>query len=184
MDSPIIRSCRAFKKLLRRRTPTSFKLPPQYKDIDWAIKIESNQKIAALDIPDAISAIAEKLHTQDNLYTAHVCYEVQKLERIYGMDEEFSEGYIYLHEGETYEDACELREHGIDPQDCDRAHFVERWSHVTTYMTLDAARERVKRHGGEEAGWRVFGESWHRNHEMIAVRDFLMSLHAAEGADS
>ena len=159
----------------------------------------------SIPTPDQFAAlrrIAARLADQDNRGTMHAAYEVQKMVRRTGIDPDQVEdgGILWVENGEeipsslwriadqAYEDDATSF---IDPEETDtiyqmdhleRIGFVLDWETVQTCFTQEGAQAYINRNGhnlDDHAPPRIMGESFHRNHEMIAVRELLPKLLAA-----
>ena len=159
----------------------------------------------SIPTPDQFAAlrrIAARLADQDNRGTMHAAYEVQKAVRRTGMDPRDVDNckILWVHHGEeipsslwriadqAYEDDATSF---IDPEETDtiyqmdhleRIGFVLDWETVQTCFTQEGAQAYINRNGhnlDDHAPPRIMGESFHRNHEMIAVRELLPKLLAA-----
>lgn len=138
--------------------------------------------------------IAHEIRTQDNLATAHPAFCVQVLRR-YGPVDLRSGGpypvaYYDLEEGNVYYQDVDIEEwerlrkaDALDelPPTVTSGGYLEAWESVTVCLTRKGCEGYLKanQHNISEGafGVRVFVDSFHRNNEMIAIRNFLKSLH-------
>ncbi len=167
---------------------------------------EQADKIMALEaaglggetaIPAHILTMAERLRTQDNRCTAHAMFCVQRLVRIDGIDESLGMPmeYRYADDGnalplefnEAIEEAmasgASKVEIGDEIYQLDKIEgygFVDRWETVMVSMTEQGCVDYIKANGHnlEKHGQapRIYVESFHRCAEMIALREWLMTL--------
>ena len=116
--------------------------------------------------------LRQELQAQDNLMTAEPLYVVYQKQRIYGLDPEHAQHFVWLSpdkgdgRSETTEDSP-----GAEYVGC---LDVDRF--VTACLTRKAALEFIQGNSHRLNGPYVFVESLHRNDEMIAVRKHLMGV--------
>lgn len=147
-------------------------------------------------IPEEIATIIRNLKTQDARATAHPAYCVERQEMRTGLDTDYADdGEIaWIHDGELWnrddwpalnkahwhgEEVIQLGGDKYLMTEFDRTGFRIEWFTVQTFLTMAGAEAFMQanahnlRRFGEP---RIYVESFHRNHEMIALRDWLMSL--------
>ena len=139
---------------------------------------------AAVAVPDAILEIGRRIiaDARDNDHcTASPLFCVEKRRIVTGIDTDYTDSIAWIDEdGHILDDdeATPLEsaydETGEVPDDYTRTGYMEKWEHVDTYLTPQAAEARIN----EGKDGRVNVNSAYRNSEMRAVRDFLMSLAA------
>ena len=151
-----------------------------------------NPSKTTMTTKENLQAIAENLKTQDNRCTAHPAFCVQVKERIGPIMSEYSDGEGSMfhdhHQCETYysdgpdpdewkrlkalEEVCELPDH------ITAAAYVERWKTVQTCFTEEGCKRYLAQDGHNLRhyhGTRIYVESFHRNLEMLEIREALMS---------
>ncbi len=138
-----------------------------------------------MNIPDHILALADRLRTQDNLATAHPIYCVQEADRIDGVID--SDTYDWVDEDYYPVDPEKAKE--LDAADLDfedektkgysKAYYRIEWRTVRACLTRKGAEDylaadghNLRRHGEP----RIYVETLYRCAEMIALREWLMTL--------
>ena len=135
-----------------------------------------------MNIPKELYEISELLHTQNNRCTADPIFMLQEKRRVYGLSHEYSNELVWI----DMEDGCdELPDPENDEQEIEYENnefyelvgFYDEWIDVKPFFTEKAALNYIDynshRHSGE---LRTYAESLYRNPEMIAIRNFLLSL--------
>lgn len=128
--------------------------------------------------------IGKLMHTQDNRATAEPIFLVQRKEREFGVDPEYTDLFAWV-DGDSSEEvdsetAAILEATLGEGEDIDdryrRVGYRERWEYVTTCFTEQGARQFIaaNRHNLGEA--RVFVDSGWRNPEWQAVRGALLAM--------
>lgn len=117
---------------------------------------------------DQLNAIAARLRTQDNRITQNPMFCVQqKCRDIVPAD--FTGTNIWMLDGEEVPEGTEdAEEYGVR----------ERWETVLVAFTEDGCKEYLALNGHNLREPRIYVESFNRCPEMIAIRDFLLSLPA------
>lgn len=144
----------------------------------------------APDANDLLSAIGARLRTQDNRSTADPAFCVQVLERIgpimdgYGSDEicfhNHEECETYYYDGfdlERWEELKKLHDDGELPDEYTASSYVEKWITVQTCFTEEGCNRYLELDGHnlrQYHGVRIYAQSFHRNVEMLEIRNFLM----------
>lgn len=132
---------------------------------------------------DHLKAIGQLLRTQDNRYTAEPFFLVQEKRRIYGLDDQYTDQSAWLNvdgdevtdekEIETLEDNERWDRPNIDHY---KVYYLDQWQYVTGCFTEQACKDYIARNGHRHQGeLRIYADSLYRNHEMLAVRAFLMA---------
>ena len=152
----------------------------------------------AAELPQFLLDISKQLHSQDNRSTHHPCYCVQKHTFQGGLDPSLcdSNELMYVYEGETLPEEwwSKITEafdnDNIDEEvildgekyllsDLETYGFKKDWETVQTFLTEEVAKNYLEANGhnlrkfGEP---RIYVESFHRNAEMIQLREWLLSL--------
>jgi hypothetical protein len=145
-----------------------------------------------------IQEIAQDMSTQDNDGTAEPMFVVQTRKRIFGMESDYGTAYAWISDDDEPTEACAetvAKLEALFKESCDdtitipdaddpesettyeRIWYVDEWEFVTCCFTRTAAEEFVARNGHRFASeLRVWTDSFHRNPEMIAVRDHLLKM--------
>ena len=117
-----------------------------------------------------LDEIKHELNTQDNRITADPMFCVFEKERIYGIDPDYSDQYVW----------CDCSGEKIDePEDEDEAenngfhkvHYVERDRFVNAHFTERSANYHIKINGHNLRQPFVYATSLWRCPEMIEIRD-------------
>jgi len=120
--------------------------------------------------------IAERLRTQDNRCTcdAMFCVQVKKVQ--YGMNTDWCDDYVWI---DTY-DGCWEVDAPEDEEETDtifKTGKFEYWETVMVAFTEEGCKEYLKFNGHNHRGeTRIYTESFRRCPEMIAIREYLLSL--------
>ena len=117
-------------------------------------------------VPVDMTSIGRRILTQDNQCTSFPMYVVQVKRRMYGLDTQYSDETVWLDD-----DGEEVSK---DTPGAEETGFLDQWEFVTMFFTADACQEFIKNNSRRYGELRMFVESFHRNPEMIAVRQFLM----------
>ncbi len=120
--------------------------------------------------------IGEKLRTQDNRMTANPMFCVQEKKRVVGMDSGISDNTVWVNStsGEIEESATEPYD---NKGDWEEFGVLEYWETVMVAFTEAGCEQYLKLNGHNHRGeTRIYVESFNRCPEMIAIRDYLLSL--------
>jgi len=120
--------------------------------------------------PDQLAELRTELHTQDNACTEHPLFCVFQKQRIYGLDFDHAEHFVWL----TPDDGDGRRETDEDAPGAERVGYVDVDRFVTACLTQKAAKDFIERNSHRLRKPFVYAESLHRNDEMIAIRNHLM----------
>ena len=137
---------------------------------------------------EQLAALSAELRTQDNAITADPLFVVFQEERIYGVSQDYqTDGYTWVGEDDSAVTADDDEAKVLDKLlDDDRElsiggvtyqrvwyRIVPRF--VTAYLTRNGAEAFIARNGHNLTKPYIYVESLHRNEEMIALRNHLMS---------
>jgi len=140
--------------------------------------------------PDQLSALRTELQTQDNAATADPLFCVFQKQRIYGLDSDHAEHYCWLYpdRGDGPSEVTDsklaarlnhLESLGIDTAVAGitytRIGYIDVDRFVTACLTRRSAKDFIERNSHRLRKPFVYVESLHRNDEMIALRNHLMS---------
>lgn len=132
---------------------------------------------------DKIKAIAELIRTQDNACTSEPIFTVQSRRRIYGIDEDYSDNYVWVDDDyNEINDPAErkalndLDENGEDTGVATKVYYMDIWEHKTSCFTEQAAKDYIERMGHHMTDARIYVESGWRNKEWIMLREYLKTL--------
>lgn len=127
--------------------------------------------------------ISERLRTQDNRITAAPMFCVQIKVRDVGYDAAYSDRRCWNDSAncETiYDDDKDFKE--PEGEEWDEFGYVDRWETVMVAFTEKGCEEYLNRNGhndkrrAHKGEVRIYVESFNRCPEMIAIRDYIMSL--------
>jgi hypothetical protein len=154
---------------------------------------ESNSEPPQAIASDPLSAIGKLLRTQDNRCTAYPMFCVQVCERIGPLNDDLGGGDRMFHnheESETYypdrPDPAEwdrlkaLDDDGELPDYVCTGIYIEKWLTVQVCFTEEGCKRHLELNGHNYRsyfGTRIFVESFHRNPEMLAIREALLTKH-------
>ncbi len=137
-------------------------------------------------VPDHILAMAERMRTDDNLGTSHPAFNIQEYERIYGDDGgdyEWRDEDWNLAGGEEAAALDDYEEQHSEPKTgWTKCHYREGWRTVMCCFSRKGAEDYIACNGhnmrrdGHPA--RIYVESFWRCQEMIALREWLLTLKA------
>ena len=117
-----------------------------------------------------LSAIGERLRTQNNRYTADPMFCVQEKFREYGFDPAYADQTVWIDmEGGDYGET-EPGSPGAE-----ETGYKDRWETVMVAFTEEGCKEYLKLNGHNHRGeTRIYIKSWNRCPEMIAIREYLV----------
>lgn len=121
---------------------------------------------------DQLKAIAARLRTQDNRITENPMFCVQQKKRD-PVPDGFSCDTVWVLDGEEVD-----KEEGEANEDAKEYCVRERWETVLVAFTEEGCKEYLRQNGHNLSEPRIYVESFNRCPEMIAIRDFLLSLPA------
>lgn len=156
----------------------------------------------AVDDMSELQRIAARLGDQDNLCTSYVCFCVQKQTLISGIDKNYCEAdeLMWIHQGEAMceshwpiitkadEDGAAtvtLDGEEYDMEDLESTGFHRDWETVQICFTREGAENYIKVNGHNLSKYgppRIYGESFHRNVEMMTLHRILPALAAIAAA--
>ena len=136
---------------------------------------------------DILADISRELKSQDNAITADPLFIVYDKKRLYGMDEEFSDEFDWVHQDGPVADCEEAKflEEAYQndeetPSEWNRFYYVEVDHFKQAFFTRKSAEEYIRRNSYNMESPHVYVESLHRNGEMKAVRGALMEIPSVE----
>ena len=135
---------------------------------------------------DKLKEIQKELKSQDNRCTSDPIFLVQEKERIYGMDEDYSDEYVWydpyndceadLEEEQKLNDDSRLYEE-IDYDCWQLIPYLDKQMTVQSFFTEKAAQEYIDRNSHRHSGkLSIYVDSLYRNSEMRMIRDFILNL--------
>jgi hypothetical protein len=131
-------------------------------------------------LPLELLEIGQRLRTQDSRCTAHPIFQVRGIERIYGIDPDYCDDPVWIdiedgaREVEAPEDEDNPPEYVIRTGYMDKEQIImQSFTEEACNQYLESNRHRYSRRFRELF---VYADSLYRCSEMIAIRNFLMSL--------
>jgi len=127
--------------------------------------------------------IGKLIREQDNRITDAPIFIVQQKNRIYGMDDGYTDAYDWCHtDGEGTAD--EVLAKRLDAKDrqgkstgkWEKIGYQDTWEFVTACFTEQACLDYLKRNGHNLKETRIYADGSYRNEEYRAVREFLMGM--------
>jgi len=141
---------------------------------------------------DELERIVLRLGDQDNLCTKDVAFHVQQRVRTYGIDPEYTENMAWIQDGEEidpdlWERIDEAENNGessivVDEDEryalseIEHVGYLDRWETVQVFFTSEGAQRYIASNKHNLTEPRIYGESFHRNLEMMTVRKMLPRL--------
>lgn len=120
-----------------------------------------------MEIPTAILALAERLRTQDGRCTADPYFCIQEKRREYGYDPQWCDETVWVFDGE---------EVPADTEGADETGYKDEWHTVQVALTEAAADDYIRANKHRLTEPRTYVDSFYRCHEMIELRNWLMTL--------
>ncbi len=132
-------------------------------------------------IPDWLLEIAHKLRTQDNRITSEPLFCVFQKRRIWGMDPDYAEQWVWLDKdadrSEVDESEVELDEFDDPVKDnYEKAYYIEVDEFVNAHLTDEAAKLYIAQNHYKLKKPFTYVTSQYRCHEYIQLRNWLLSL--------
>lgn len=138
-------------------------------------------------IPETLLQIGNNLRTQDNRCTDQPLWVVFKKRRIYGIDSDYCDDRAWIDaEGkEADEKEADILDRWAARGDVDeskwrRTGYIDIDVFVTACFTEQGCKDYIAANGHNLNQPHIYADGSYRNREYRAVRDFLMSLPAAE----
>ena len=131
-----------------------------------------------------IEQIAANMARQDNLATHHPLFLVQEKVRIWGMDSDYSDEYVWAdanNEGIEADETQSLaledgRPVGGSASHWEKIYYEDVWRFVTACFTAKACKDYIESNRHRLNSPRIYAASLYRNREMIAVREMLLAI--------
>lgn len=138
-------------------------------------------------INDKLVEISKELRTQDNRATQHPMFCVQVKDRMVVDDQNYDGvGYFdpnscesYYEDSDRFSNYEELYSYGNLPEMIRRFCYKDVWRTECVCFTESGCQRHLDLNGHNYRhchGVRIYVESFHRNPEMIAIREYLLSL--------
>ena len=115
-----------------------------------------------------LSAIGERLRTQDNRYTLNPMFCVKEKHREYGFDTAYADQTVWI-------DIESGEETQPNAPGAEETGYKDRWETVMVAFTEEGCKEYLRLNGHNHRGeTRIYVHSWNRCPEMIAIRECLI----------
>lgn len=127
---------------------------------------------------DPLLAISERLRTQDNRCTAEPMFCVQGRRRIYGMDPQWMDDPIWIDTSNGAEEVEPPEDEENPPEGYEKTGYVDVWETLAVCFTESGCKEHLHLNGHNYRRYkevRIYAESFRRNPEMQAIREFLLA---------
>ncbi len=132
------------------------------------------------NIPDELLQIGQRLRTQDNCCTASPIFQVRGRCRIYGMDPEYGDGnFEWISLADDFMVVDPPEDENNPPEGVEKVYYIVVEDVLATAFTRKGCEEylRKNRHNCRRYDEVfIYADSIWRCPEMLAIRNFLMSL--------
>jgi len=119
-----------------------------------------------------LDRVAHEINTQDNRITQDPLFCVFEKERIYGVEDDYTDQWEWCNSDQQCHcasgEACESKS-----EECRKVGYIERNHFVNAHFTERAAKEHIRINGHNLYGPFVYVTSLFRCEEMIAIRNTL-----------
>lgn len=135
------------------------------------------------DQKQQLAEIGERLRTQDNRIRADPIFIVEEAEKVWGVGDDYADGFAWLNENDPEQHASDLeaagleakRRQGEDTAPWHRVGYVERWRFVTACFTEKGCQSFIECNGHNLRQPRIYAASGYRNAEWQLLRQTLMA---------
>lgn len=137
-----------------------------------------------LERTEKLDRIRERMKGQDNRATAHPIFLVQQKRRIYGLDLEYTDNFVWIYDDGEYETAEELAELLIEVEMTEeeayesgfltKTGYVDEWVFVQPFFSEKGAQKYIDENAHNLNEPRIYVDSAYRNDEWQAVRAVLL----------
>lgn len=123
-----------------------------------------------------LALLRHRLRTQDNASTAYPVYTVQQKRRIYGLTDDWEDGFVWLDEDgeEIPDDEVEAHREDYPGDRLRRVGYKDVYEHVTSCLTAHAAGQFIMRNGHNLCEPRLWIASAHNNFEWRQIVAYLL----------
>lgn len=131
-----------------------------------------------------LKEIASNLKKQDNRCTSDPIFLVQEQVKVWGVDPDiYDDAVMYFRDTndgesiyETKEELGEFVRYGGDTDDLEKGYYILEWKTVTSCFTEKGAEDYIAANKHNLGKTRIYVDSLWRNAEMIAIREYLLTL--------
>lgn len=126
--------------------------------------------------------IGDLIATQDNRITDEPIFIVQQKRRIYGVDDGYSDDYVWIDGESCYTDEekaerdAERAENEEPKAEYRQCGYIDIWEFVTACFTEQGCKDYLCQNAHNLREPRIYAEGSYRNKEWRDVRAFLISL--------
>jgi hypothetical protein len=155
-----------------------------FEDMAATVQEALDELTRVLVVPPELLRMGELVRTQDNRITSHPVFVVEQVRRVYGVDQESSDGRMWYDPRavESYDDAGKLERdaeratEGGKPIEWQLGYYKETWEFVTACFTEQGCNDFIAANGHNLKEPRIYAYSAWRNQEWQRLRAFLESL--------
>lgn len=122
-----------------------------------------------------LSEMGKRMLTQDPRATSHPIYLVRQRRRIYGLDSDYTDQFVYVYRDDGTEYGAELKA-GDDPADFRRVGIRDIWVSVQPFFTNFEAERFIRANAHNLTDPHVYVESGYLNREWIAARAHFLEM--------
>ena len=123
----------------------------------------------------SVEEMGRRMLTQDPRATSHPIYLVRQRRRIYGLDSDYTDQFVYVYRDDGTEYGAELKAED-DPAHFRRVGIRDIWIGVQPFFTNSEAERFIASNYHNLTEPHVYVESGYRNREWIAARAHFMAL--------
>ncbi len=131
------------------------------------------------NIPDELLQIGQRLRTQDNCCTASPIFQVRGRRRIYGFDFDHSEDFEWIDTTDDFGVIEPPEDEDNPPDGVEKLYYVVVEDVLATAFTKEGCEEHLRKNRHNYRRYDevfIYADSIWRCPEMLAIRNFLMSL--------
>lgn len=132
------------------------------------------------EIPNELLQIGQRLRTQDNCMTASPIFQVRGKRRIYGMDSECGgDDFEWINTIDDFIVVEPPEDEDNPPEGVEKLYYILVEEVLATTFTKEGCEEHLRRNRHNYRRYDevfIYADSIWRCPEMLAIRNFLMSL--------
>lgn len=132
-----------------------------------------------VEIPKELLEIGKRLREQDNRCTADPIFQVRGLRKVYGMDPEYGEDNFVWYDTLDHMEVDPPEDEDNPPKGVEKIYFSTVEEVLMVAFTEEGCKEHLRLNGHNyrcyDRVW-IYADSLRRCPEMIALREFLVSL--------
>lgn len=128
-----------------------------------------------MDSKERMAEIGQQIRAQDNLGTADPMFIVQEKRRIYGMNHDYTDNFVWVDEEGNEADAEQSAKlAGLTDGDWTKTGYIDIWEFVTACFTRKGCEAYIAANAHNLNEPRIYVATAYRNREFIEVREWLM----------